>query len=96
MNIDPKIIKAMGIDLDKSKEAELLKHIESKLGERIGLAVLDTLDDNEVRELISLQKKGNTKTIASWLTVHVPDYKEIIKDEYYILMGELADNAALI
>lgn len=95
MNFTPQLLADLGIKLPADAEVELLGHLTENLQERVGLAIFDLLDDSKAEALIALQEHGNEAAIADWVQTNVPDYTEIVEDEYNILVSELADNAQL-
>lgn len=96
MNFTPSLLADLGIKLPADAEAELLEHLTTTLQERIGLAIFDLLDDREAEALIALQEHGNDKVIADWIQTNVPEYQDVIQDEYDLLVADLAENAQLI
>jgi len=87
-------LTSMGINLPEDKMAEFQAHFAETLEERVGLAIFDLLSDEEAEELLSLQ--DNEEASSEWITSHVPDYEEVVQDEFDILMGEIAQNPELI
>lgn len=96
MNFTPSLLADLGINLPADAEAELLEHLTTTLQERVGLAIFDLLDDSQAEALITLQEHGNEKVIADWIQTNVPDYQDVIQDEYDILVADLAENAQLV
>jgi hypothetical protein len=91
--IDPAILRSIGIVLDPAAEAELVDTLQQVLEERIGLAIIELLDENAATELDKLTDEGNQAKVSEWIATHVPDYQQIVRDEYDILMGEVAEDA---
>lgn len=91
--ITPEILHELGIHKSEAEEQALIEHFEQTLNERVGVTVTDLLDDKQVEELMDLTDKGDPEATAAWLQKNVPEYDELIKDEYDILMGELAESA---
>jgi HEAT repeat protein len=93
MTIDNSVLEALGINLSDKESEALKQHFEETLQERVGLALFDELDDDQVTELTALQDKGDDQAVADWIKQHIPDYEAIIQDEADILIGELAKSA---
>jgi hypothetical protein len=95
--IDPKALKqildALEVKLDEKQQAALHEHMQTTLQERVGLALAELLDDDEVSELIKLTHQDDQAGLVAWLDAHVPDYQEVVQDEIDILLGELAENS---
>lgn len=96
MYFTPELLADLGIKLPADAESELLDHLTNTLQERIGLAIFDLLDDGEAEALIALQEHGNEAVIADWIQVNVPEYKDIVEDEFNILVADLAENTRLV
>jgi hypothetical protein len=96
MNINTTVLAQLGIELDPAQQKSLLEHIQATLEERVGMAIYDLLDDEEAAEFMKLSEQDDEAKIKAWLEANVSDYKEIVQDEYDILLGELADNAELV
>jgi len=86
----------LGIDIGDQDITTLLAHLNDTLQERIGEQVTDSLDDDQLKELLAVQEKGNEEEVGAWIEAHVPELQEIVEDEHDILMGELADGADTI
>jgi hypothetical protein len=91
--IDPKVLQAIGIQLSANDEADLLERLQKTLEERIGLTIIESLDAATASVLNKIADHGSQEELTQWLTLHVPDYGELVKIEYDILMGEVAQNA---
>jgi hypothetical protein len=91
--LSPQFLMSIGIDIDASKQAKLSEHFESTLNERVGLAVMDACNDNKAEQLVKLTNTGSDKEISDWIAKNVPEYKQIIQDEYDILLNELASSS---
>jgi hypothetical protein len=87
------ILEALDVKLDAKHRAALQEHMETTLRRRVGLALVDLLDDDEVAELVTLTSKGDQAMITAWLNQHVPDYQDVVQDEIDILLGDLAENS---
>jgi hypothetical protein len=96
MNFTPELLAELGIKLPAADEVSLLDELQATLQERVGLAIFDLLDDTEAEALIALQEHGNEKVIADWIATNVPDFEEVVADEFNLLVMDLVDkNPAL-
>lgn len=91
--LSPQLLTSIGINLDANQQTKLSEHFEASLNERVGLAVVDSCSDAKAKELVELTNKGSDKEISDWIVNNVPDYQQIIQDEYDILLSELALNS---
>ena len=92
MNIElnKAFLQHLGISLSDEEYALLTDHIDSTLHERVITEITELLEDDQLAELAAL-KDADEAAREQWLTVIVPDLKEIIEDEIYILIDELAE-----
>lgn len=93
---DDKTLKELGINKEGAEKEALIETLNSTIEERVGTAIYDLLDDDQAADFMQLIDEGDPSKIQQWLKANVPDYQDIIEDEYHILLGELSDNAALV
>jgi len=86
-------LEEIAIDLTGKDVDAFLTHLNETLEERIGLEITESLDDEQLEELVELQKNGDDEAVGTWIDQNVPQLKEIAEDERDILLGELAENA---
>lgn len=90
------LLVALGINLTEEQLDTLVEHANTTLNERIGAEITESLDDNQLKELIALEEANDDVKVAEWLSKNIPELKEIIEDERDILLGELAENTDAI
>lgn len=90
--ITEELLKEFGVELGGKDVPALLAHLNDTLHERVGAEVTESLDDNQLKELLDVQEKGSDEDVANWVEANVPEIKEITQDEIDILLGELAEN----
>ncbi|MBP6880413.1 hypothetical protein KBC31_02160 [Candidatus Saccharibacteria bacterium] len=90
IEINEKLLKSLGIELNGDETAEMLKHITDTLNERVGLEIAEQLTDEELAELMAIESDEDK---AAWLQENLPEYIDIIEDEADILLGELAESS---
>lgn len=93
ITIDKNLLTSLGISLPENEEAAFLDYMYTTLEERVGVAITELLNDDEFDELMDLELKADNATIEAWVQRHVPDYGDLIQDQFDILMGELAQHA---
>lgn len=86
----------LGIEIGNQDITTLLEHLNKTLDERIGEEITDSLDDDQLKQLLELQDKGDEEAVGDWIGENVPDLEAIVDDERDILLGELADGADTI
>ena len=95
MNFDITLedLQSIGAILPEAESEAMLTEINDTLNERIGTEITEALNDEQLKQLLSLQQSGDTAAIDNWLEATVPELSEIMSDERDILLGELADQA---
>ena len=86
-------LNSIGINLPDEEMQALIEHTEDTINERIGEEIVDSLDDEQLEQLASMQE-GDTpaEQIEEWVMARVPDYQEIVEDNTAIVLGELAES----
>ncbi len=64
------------------------------LEERIGEAVVDSLDDTQLEHLANLQETATDEEVQSWINDTVPNLTDMIQEEVDIILGEAAMHQA--
>lgn len=97
MNSIPLITKEnleeAGITLEGRDIEALLNHLNDNLEERVGAEITESLSDEKLEELVSLQENASDDEVANWIEANVPELQQIVQDEIDIIIGELAENA---
>lgn len=95
MNFDITLedLQSIGINLDEADVETTLTELNDTLNERIGTEITEALNDEQLDQLLTLQKADDQVAIAQWLEANVPELAEIVSDERDILLGEIADKA---
>lgn len=83
---------AMGIQLDDKQLKALVDHANETLNERVGADIVESLDDESLKEYLDIQQTGNDEEASAWLTANVPELEQIVENERDIVLGELADH----
>jgi hypothetical protein len=91
--ITKEMLATAGITVTPDEEEALLDHLNETLEERVGLEITDSLVDQQLEALATLQEQDDPAAIQQWLAENVPELQDIIKDEIDILLGEVAENA---
>ena len=90
-------LNAIGIKLPDDQIEALIQHVEDTVNERIGEEIVDSLDDDQLKELVKLQDSGaSDDEVVQWIKERIPDYDEIIEDNVRIVLGELIENSDAI
>lgn len=89
-------LQDFGIEVDQSTAATLLAHLNDTIEERIGAEIIESLDDEQLKELLALQETGTEDQVGEWIATHVPEYEQIVQDNIDITVGELAEGAEAI
>lgn len=92
--LNKKFLQDLGIELSDEDFASLSEHYESTLQNRILDAIVEELEESQLREMQTLRSDG--EKIQFWLVENVPQLNEIIEDEIAILLGELAEGSSRV
>lgn len=90
MKLDPKLLAQLEINLSENDLKSLNEHFFETLDQRVGLAIVELLNDQQAEEFLKISENGDASEMDTWLKTNVADYKDVIQDEYDILLGELA------
>lgn len=85
-------LASTGIEVPPEQLQPLLDYMNSVLEERVGEAVVELLDDDELEELVTVQESASDADIHAWIEAHVSDLEAVIKDEMDILLGEASEH----
>ena len=90
-------LNTIGIKLPDDQIEALIQHVEDTVNERIGEEIVDSLDDDQLKNLVRLQDSGaSDNEVTQWIKERIPDYDEIIEDNVRIVLGELVENSDAI
>lgn len=85
-------LRSFGITIDDATVGTLLQHLNDTIEERIGAEIVESLDDEQLKELLAVQESGNDDQLGEWIAAHVPNYEAIVQDNIDITVGELAES----
>ena len=83
----------LGIKIDGQEITTLLVHLNETLEERVGIAITDELDEDQLKTLLSLKETASEDEVGAWLNQNIPELQQITQDEIDILLGELSENS---
>ena len=90
-------LNSIGINLPEDQMQALIQHIEDTINSQIGEEIVESLDDDQLKELVQMQDNdASAEEIDEWIRARVPEYDEIIEDNVAIVLGELANNSDAI
>lgn len=90
-------LNSIGINLPEDQMQALIQHVEDTINSQIGEEIVESLDDEQLKELVQMQDNDvPAEEIDTWIRERVPEYDEIIEDNVAIVLGELADNSDAI
>ena len=90
-------LNSIGISLPDDQMQALIQHVEETINERISEEVVESLSDDQLKELVELQAgNASAEEIDAWIRERVPEYDEIIEDNVAIVLGELVENSDAI
>jgi len=86
-------LTAIGINLTDEKMQSLLKHLNDELEERVGSALIEEMNEEQIDQYNELSKTANDEQIGEWLNDQIPEFNQIIQDEINIMLGDIAEKA---
>lgn len=86
-------LTTMGINLTDEKMTSLLDHLNQELNERVGTALLQELDDEQIDEYNEFIKTASEDQVGEWLSSKIPEFTQIIQDEIDVMLGDVAEKA---
>lgn len=90
-------LNSIGISLPDDQMQALIQHVEETINERISEEVVESLSDDQLKELVELQtSNAPAEEIDACIREHIPEYDEIIEDNVAIVLGELVENSDAI
>ncbi len=94
--ITKELIESLNINLSGQDAETLLTHLNETLQERVGAEITESLGDEQLKDLLDVQEKGDNQAVAVWLQANVPELEAIVQDEVDILLGEVASSGDAI
>lgn len=82
----------LDIDLEGKDTPALLDNLNTTLQDRVGTAITETLEDDQLSALLDLQESGSDEAIEQWLATNVPNLEAIVSEQATALLDELADS----
>ncbi len=86
------LLAAAGVEVKPEDEESFIEHVNDTLQERVGAEVVESLDDEQLDQLATLQEADDQDAIQTWMAENVPELEDIVKDEVDILLGELVES----
>jgi (p)ppGpp synthase/HD superfamily hydrolase len=94
--ITPELVALAGINIPDEQIEAFLDYTNEQLEERIGSAVVELLDDNQLQTLLQLQESASEETIHEWIRENVREFDQVVQDEISILLADIADDKDVI
>lgn len=85
-------LETLGIDLTGEDVDALLDDLNETLQERVGTEITQSLNEDQLKELVDLQESASEAEIGEWLQKNIPDMQQIIQNEIDILIGEIVED----
>ena len=90
-------LNSIGINLPEDQMQALIQHVEDTINSQIGEEIVESLDDDQLKELVQMQDNdASAEEIDAWIRERIPEYDEIIEDNVGIVLGELTNNSDAI
>lgn len=88
------ILTNLGINLSDSDFDALAQHFEETLDKRVFDEIAYSLEPAQAHELAAMGSASDAE-IVSWIQTNVPDFADIVSDEFDIMLGEIAESNAV-
>jgi hypothetical protein len=85
-------LETLGIDLSDQDIDALLEDLNETLQERVGTEITQSLNEDQLKELVDIQESASEEEMGAWLEKNVPDMKQIVQNEIDILIGEIVED----
>lgn len=85
-------LETLGIDLTGEDVDALLDDLNETLQERVGTEITQSLNEDQLKELVELQESATETQIGDWLQKNVTDLQQIIQNETDILIAEIVED----
>ncbi len=93
VTIDEQMLADHGIQLPQDGADEFLDQLQAQVEERVGMAIIEKLDDDHAKELLKMTEAGaDADQIADWLTQNMPDYEAVVDQAVDEILDDVADN----
>lgn len=84
-------LEALGIDLSNRDVDALLTELNNALQERVSVEITESLNGEQLQELLEIQETASADELTAWLERHVPNLQQVVQEEIDVILGELAD-----
>jgi hypothetical protein len=91
--INKEALLALGLELSDEQVEKLVAQLNNTVEERVGEEIVESLNDDELDELVKLQENADDQVLGEWIAKHVPEYEQIVSDAVDMTLGELAESA---
>jgi hypothetical protein len=90
VTIDEKALADHGIELPEEGADEFLSDLQAQAEERVGMAVVSHLGDDQAKQLLQLTENGSEDDVMEWLGKFMPDYEEVVSKEVEAVLQDVA------
>lgn len=80
------------IDLAGEDVEALLIYLNDLVEEQISTKITDSLSEDQVRTMLSLEESANEAKLASWMKQNVPDMDAIVQAEIDQLLSDIVED----
>jgi hypothetical protein len=95
MKLDASLLEELGLGgLSAEAKTSLLKHMYQTLTLRVGNRLTEPMTIPQLDELEQFYAAGDDEGTFRWLKINIPNYRDIVADEYARLIAEASLSAA--
>jgi hypothetical protein len=84
-------LEALDVDLTGEDVEALLDHLNETLQERISAVITESLNDDQLKTLLTMQESASDEALGTWLEENVADMQQVVQTETDILMAEILE-----
>lgn len=85
-------LEALDIDLTGEDVEALLDHLNETLQERVSAEITESLNDDQLKTLATMQESASDEELGTWLEENVSGMQELVQNEIDILISEIVED----
>ena len=90
VTIDEQALADHGIQVPDEGADQFLDDLQAQAEERVGMAVVSHLGDDQAKQLLKLTETGSEDDVMEWLGKFMPDYEEVVSKEVEAVLEDVA------
>jgi hypothetical protein len=95
INISHEVTALLGDAVSPYELSQISKDLRERLEMNVGTRIADRLDNRQLDEFVTLFEQKDDAGAFEWLSREVPEYKDIVAEEWDSLLGWFARAAGV-